>query len=370
MQDISNKTDGAQEHAWFLVVDDDPALQRLITRTIESNPNWHASAFPGADAALAEAAAHPGRYDVIITDLIMPGQNGFELLDQLDRLDPEIVRLVTTGHATASNAMMSIHRRVFDILPKPFTTGQLIRSAQRALEKRRSIRREHSSRVELEQTCELRAQELARTVDELHAAHKLMIEKLADMVDMREHETGLHSRRVAMICEFIACRLGLTPDEMEIFHYGALLHDIGKIALPDAILLKRDSLTDAEREIMRKHVEHSAKLLDNIPFLSRTVPLVKYHHERYDGHGYPEGLAGSDIPLGARIFAVADAYDAMRSERCYRNAMSMEESVAELRHESGAQFDPEIVKLFFECLPEVEAILVEHKTSTDQSSSC
>ncbi len=357
MKHVSNNTDGAPEQAWFLVVDDDPALQRLITRTIESNANWHVNAFAGADAALAEAAAHPGRYDVIITDLQMPGHNGFELLDRLDKLDPEIVRLVTTGYATADNAVMSIHHHVFDILPKPFSAGQLLRVAQRALEKRRLMRHEHSSRVELEQTSELRAQQLARTVDELHAAQKLMIEKLADMVDMREHETGLHSRRVAMICEFVACRIGLPADEIELLHFGALLHDIGKIAVPDAILLKQGSLTDEERMIMQKHVEYSAQLLDNIPFLGKTLPLVKYHHERYDGHGYPSGLASRDIPLGARIFAVVDSYDAMRSNRCYRDAMSMEAAVAELQRETGAQFDPDIVKTFLECLPEVETIL-------------
>ncbi|MFQ5596233.1 MAG: GAF domain-containing protein, partial [Anaerolineae bacterium] len=194
------------------------------------------------------------------------------------------------------------------------------------------------------------AQELERLVAELENTYDATLTALSAALDARDHETEGHSRRVMQLAVTIARAMGLPESEIEALMRGALLHDIGKIGVPDRILSKPGSLTDEERAEMQRHNQIGYDMLRDIEFLAPTLPVVLCHHERWDGRGYPEGLRGVDIPLIVRIFAVADAYDAMTSNRPYRRAMSHAEAVAEIQREAGKQFDPQVVEVFLQVL--------------------
>jgi HD-GYP domain-containing protein (c-di-GMP phosphodiesterase class II) len=178
----------------------------------------------------------------------------------------------------------------------------------------------------------------------LKSTYRQTLEALGRAVDRRDGMTGGHCVRVADYSRILGERiLGTRPQELQVLEYGALLHDIGKIAVPDAILRKDGPLTEEEWAVMRQHPCLGHEILYGIAFLSDSLPIVLYHHERFDGTGYPEGLGGEKIPIGARIFSAADAFDAMTADRHYRRALSLDEAMTELRRNSGSQFDPEVI---------------------------
>ena len=178
----------------------------------------------------------------------------------------------------------------------------------------------------------------------LKATYRQTLEALGRAVDRRDGITGGHCVRVAEYSRTLGERiLGTRAQELQVLEYGALLHDVGKIAVPDAILRKDGPLTDEEWRMMRQHPRLGHEILVGIAFLVDSLPIVLHHHERFDGTGYPEGLAGDRIPIGARIFSVADAFDAMTADRHYRRALSLDEAMIELRRNSGTQFDPEVI---------------------------
>ncbi len=190
----------------------------------------------------------------------------------------------------------------------------------------------------------------------LRATYRQTLEALGRAVDRRDGMTGGHCVRVAEYSRLLGQRIiGPKPQELQVLEYGALLHDIGKIAVPDAILRKNGPLTDDEWAIMREHPCLGHEILYGIGFLTNSLPIVLHHHERFDGQGYPHGLRGSAIPLGARIFSAADAFDAMTADRHYRQALSLDEAMSELRKNSGTQFDPGLVPLFVDEIDRVES---------------
>ncbi len=177
-------------------------------------------------------------------------------------------------------------------------------------------------------------------------AHLALVESLAAALDAREHETGQHSKRVACHTQVLARHFTDDADLLQQVYWGALLHDIGKIAIPDAILLKQGPLNDAEWEVMRTHPQRGYEILAKVPFLEQAAEIVLCHEERFDGGGYPRGLAGEAIPWGARLFAVIDTLDAMTSDRPYRQGLPFEVARAEIIAQSGSQFDPQAVEAF------------------------
>jgi putative nucleotidyltransferase with HDIG domain len=188
------------------------------------------------------------------------------------------------------------------------------------------------------------ATDLGALNGQLRATYRQTLAALGRAVDRRDGVTGGHCLRVAEYTRILGERLlGSRPQELQVLEYGALLHDIGKIAVPDGILQKDGPLTEQEWAIMRQHPRLGYEILNGITFLADALPIVLYHHERFDGSGYPDGLAGEEIPLGARIFAAADAFDAMTADRHYRRALSLDQAIRELRRHSGTQFDPEVV---------------------------
>ncbi|MFN8633828.1 MAG: HD-GYP domain-containing protein [Chloroflexota bacterium] len=190
----------------------------------------------------------------------------------------------------------------------------------------------------------------------LKATYRQTLEALGRAVDRRDGMTGGHCVRVAEYSRILGERiLGVRPQPLQVLEYGALLHDVGKIAVPDAILRKDGPLTDEEWAIMREHPCRGHEILYGIGFLTESLPIVLHHHERFDGKGYPDGMAGEQIPIGARIFSVADAFDAMTADRHYRRALSLDEAVGELTRNSGTQFDPEVIAVLHEVADELYA---------------
>ncbi len=222
----------------------------------------------------------------------------------------------------------------------------LIRAIERALARRRLELARQRYRKSLEKRVREKTAELSRTLKDLETAYASTLWALVTALDAREHETGDHSQRVVRYTLAIARRLGIEDRELPSIERGALLHDIGKIGVPDAILLKPAKLTEAEWGEMRKHPQIGWTILQSIPFLDGPANIVLSHQERYDGGGYPRGLSGDRIPVGARIFAIADTYDAITTDRPYRRRQTAEAARAEILRCAGTQFDPECVKAF------------------------
>ncbi len=185
-----------------------------------------------------------------------------------------------------------------------------------------------------------------RSLRERDATQLALVEALAAALDARERETGMHSKRVACHTQLLARRFSQDDDWLQQVYWGSLLHDIGKIAIPDAVLLKQGPLSEEEWAIMRSHPQRGHDIIAGLPFMARAAEIVLCHEERYDGGGYPQGLAGDDIPWGARLFAVIDTLDAMTSDRPYRRGLPFAEAKAEILRTSGSQFDPRAVEAF------------------------
>jgi len=286
------------------------------------------------------------RPPLTVTDVRMPVMDGLEFLKQARSVDEDAVVLVLTGVGDVRTAVESLTSGAYDFILKPVKPNDLIDVAQRALDHRREIisRREQHAALE---------RRVAETASELEAAHRQLedtyrstLEALGAALDTRDAGTQGHSCRVRGYSLAIARAHGVPESKMRDIEHGVLLHDIGKIGIPDAILLKPGPLTPAEWQVMRSHPELGRQLVEKIPFLRGAVPVVYHHHERWDGTGYPLGLTGEAIPLGARIFAVADALDAMTFDRPYSRAISLELAQAEIRRCAGTHFDPAVVESF------------------------
>ncbi len=256
-------------------------------------------------------------------------------------------------------------------LPDPDDTTDALAQAYRqaeayAQELHRLYREHRATRAELEarirevehyqQQLLAYARDLAAVYQRLEGTYLATLEALARAVESRDYETGGHSQRVVHYAVRTGQQFGLKPAELKTLRYGALLHDMGKIAIPDAVLLKPGRLDAREWEIMRRHPEIGYWFLQDIEFLAGALPIVRYHHERFDGRGYPAGLAGEAIPLGARIFSVADAFDAMTADRPYRQGLPVEVALEEIRRGSGSQFDPQIVEAFLAMIEQAQEI--------------
>jgi putative nucleotidyltransferase with HDIG domain len=238
-----------------------------------------------------------------------------------------------------------------DYLLKPPKVTELIRAIERALGRRRLDLARQRYRRSLENRVREKTAELSRTLHDLESTYSQTLWTLVAALDAREHETSDHSQRVVRYTLTVAKRLGIAEKELPDIGRGALLHDIGKIGVPDAILLKPASLTPAEWEEMRKHPQTGFNILQSIDFLDVPAQIVLCHQERYDGGGYPRSLAGESIPIGARIFAIADAFDAMMSDRPYRKHGTLEAARAEIARCSGTQFDPRCADAFLSLSP-------------------
>ena len=332
------------EPSTILVVDDDPAVRHVMS-TVLREEGYTVRAAGSADQAL-ELLRAAGDVPIILSDLKMPGHDGIWLLDQVLQRHPHAAVVMLTGYGDTENAVECLKRGAADYLLKPLRVTDLVCAIERAQSRRKlalARNRYHQglARRVREKTGEL-TDALRRTAD----AYNSTLSALVAALDAREHETSDHSQRVVRYTLAIAEKMALQGDDLDQIGRGALLHDIGKIGVPDSILLKAGPLTPAEWIEMRKHPEIGHQILQSIGFLNLAAEIVLSHQERWDGGGYPRRLKGPDIPLGARIFAIADTLDAMTSDRPYRRGVGYEEARAEIARCSATQFDPACVQAF------------------------
>ncbi|MGC1450444.1 MAG: HD domain-containing phosphohydrolase, partial [Candidatus Sulfotelmatobacter sp.] len=242
----------------------------------------------------------------------------------------------------------AIRNGAYDYLLKPFEREQLLNTVSRALENRRLKVENRTYQTNLESLVKARTDQLQSAMASLERSYDITLETLGDALDLKDRETEGHSKRVTAFTIAIARAMGLPREQINTIARGAFLHDIGKIAIPDKILNKPGKLEPDEMTIMKEHAYHGYQIVKKIPFLAEAADIVYSHQERFDGSGYPRGLKGEQIPLGARIFSVADTLDAITSDRIYRAAQSLEAAKVEIQKWSGRQFDPEVVNVFLE----------------------
>jgi putative nucleotidyltransferase with HDIG domain len=331
-----------QDH--ILVVDDEAPVRGVLL-TMLGHSGYDVTAVANAEQALLHLQDDPG-CDLVLTDVMMPGANGLTLLDVICRNHPGVPVVMLTAMHDIHVATNAFRRGAIDYLLKPFDRAQLLNVVLRALEHGRLLKQNAAYRQNLEQIIGFRTSRLRTTMHDLEKSYDITLEAMGDALDLRDTETEGHSRRVTAYTIALAREFGLDQEALRIIARGAFLHDIGKIATPDAILLKRGALTANETEIMHQHCVRGYEMVHKIPFLREASELVYSHQENYDGSGYPRGLRGEEIPLGARIFSIADTLDAITSDRPYRKGLSFAQAREEIAHCSGAQFDPKIVKVF------------------------
>ncbi|MCE9612992.1 MAG: response regulator [Lentisphaerae bacterium] len=340
----------------ILIVDDEPAVLELVG-TMLGRKGYQTTTCASATDAIAQIQRAPGFFDILLTDLSMPGKSGIDLLHEITAADDSIVKIVMTGFATVDTAVDCLREGAYDFIQKPIRLGELTALIQRAAEYR-SLKIENARyQLHLEEMVRERSAKLVETLEEVKRSHRFTLDALVAMLDARERQTGRHSVRARDLAVLLAQKMGLDHEDLDAIASGAFLHDIGKIGVPDAILLKPGPLLPDEWVIMKSHSEIGYNILRSNPYLKDAAEVVRAHHERFDGSGYPRGLKGDAICIGARIFAVVDAYDAMRSDRSYRAAMAPAKSVAEIVRNSGTQFDPVVVKAFLESQEDLEAVL-------------
>jgi response regulator RpfG family c-di-GMP phosphodiesterase len=329
-----------QRRERILVVDDDPAIREVVVDLLEPQGYLCEVAF---DAESGKQSFLAGEYALVVTDLKMPGHNGTWLIDQVLAARPDTAVVAISGYAETELAVDCLRRGAYDFVSKPFRASELYSAVERALRRLLDDRRYKSG---LEEEVQLKTEQLEVALKDLNAAYQTTLEALAASLDARERDTGRHSQRVMRFTAAIAARMGIRGDLLIDIARGALLHDIGKIGVSDNILLKPGKLTPDEWEEMRKHPQIGYDIVADIPYLRPAAEIILSHQERYDGSGYPRKLKGCEIPLGARIFAVADTFDAIVSDRPYRKGQSFEVAATEIKRCGGSQFDPAVVEVF------------------------
>jgi putative two-component system response regulator len=305
----------------ILVVEDDLANRALLVHLLERDGYRTSSVADGRDALAAIEELAP---DLVLLDVGLPTVDGFEITRRL-RSDPRTVALpiiLLTGRTGLDSVVEGLDAGADDFVSKPFQAAELLARLRSALRLRQALAR----------------------MDAAHSA----VAALANAVEAKDPMTERHCQRLANLAARVGARAGLDTDHLESLAYGALLHDVGKIGVPEAILTKQGPLDEGERDLMRRHPEIGERICEPLAQARSFAPIVRHHHERWDGHGYPDGLRGEAIPLGARIVGLVDAFDAITHDRPYRDGASSAQAIDELWRQAGRQFDRDLVGLLVE----------------------
>jgi putative nucleotidyltransferase with HDIG domain len=327
----------------ILVVDDEEAIREVVSAMLEAQGFECSTA---ANGRLAQAYLEESTPDLVLSDMVMPEMDGMHLLEWAHQNSPEVPVIIVTAMHDISTALEAIRRGAYDYILKPFEKDQLFLSVRRAIEHRRLLFENRKYQRDLERLVEERTGQLKGTLQQLEQSYDDTLEALGGALDLKDAETEGHCKRVTAFTIAIAKAMKVPLQQLPVIARAAFLHDIGKMAIPDSILRKPGPLTDDERQVMRTHCDIGFNMVTRIPFLREAAQIVLAHQEYFDGTGYPRKLKGEEIPLGARIFAVADALDAMVSDRPYRKALSIEHARNEIKRCSGTQFDPKVVDVF------------------------
>ena len=326
----------------ILIVDDEPEITAILSDLFAGQ---HICMTAGsAEEALERLLA--AEYELVISDITMPGMSGLDMIPKVKALSPNTVVVMISGMQTVESAIGALRLGAFDYVMKPFDLRQVEAVVKRALEHQELIVAKERYEGHLEELVEQRTGELDDALNSLENAYRSTLKALTAALETRDQETHGHSERVVTYSLRLGREYGIDSQRIKALEFGSLLHDIGKIGVPDSILRKPAKLTDEEWVRMREHPLHGQQILRGIQFLEGAARVVAQHHEKWDGTGYPLGLRGEEIDLCARIFSVADAFDAMTSDRVYRKGKSYEAAAQELDDWSGRQFDPKVVEAF------------------------
>ncbi len=327
----------------ILVVDDEEAIREVVSTMLESR-GYRCTAVSNGRAAQDQVKRVTP--DLVLSDMIMPEMDGIKLLDWIRHYDPEVPVIMVTAIHDISTALEAIRRGAYDYILKPFEKDQLFLGVGRALQHRRLVAENRNYQRNLEQQVEERTAQLSGALAQLEQSYDDTLEALGSALDLKDAETEGHCQRVTAFTISIAKALPVPNPYLPVLARAAFLHDIGKMAIPDSILRKPGPLDDEEKQVMRRHCQIGYDMLIRIPFLRDAAEIVLAHQEFFNGTGYPRGLKEEQIPLGARIFTVADSLDAMISDRPYRRALPMTHAREEIRRCAGTQFDPKVVEVF------------------------
>jgi putative two-component system response regulator len=308
-----------------LVIDDEDVIRMLVMEILEAAGHDVVGA-ESAERALGLLEDH--HFDLVVSDVVMPGLSGLELLEAVRSRHASLPVVLVTGAGTYETLSQALTRGAAGLVTKPFAHADLQSAVAHALERAARSREE------------LRERLLAPT----------LASALANAIEARDSYLHGHCERLAALAVRIAEDLGLSSEEVETIRLGAILHDVGKIGIPDRVLLKPAALDEEERRIVETHPGIGDKLLEPLDLLAGARPIVRHHHERWDGAGYPDRIAAEEIPLGARIVSVADSVEVMSARQLYRKPLSPDDIVAELRAQAGEQWDPQIVAIVLELI--------------------
>jgi putative two-component system response regulator len=348
MHQVIYEGKGLKEKGVVLVVDDEEGIRESIRMILSDD--YEVLSAPDGEVALKILKARD--LDLVFLDIRMPGMDGMEFLRRAKGIKPDVEIIIITAFASLDTAVEALRYGVMDYIEKPFRVDRIIELARKGVERRRRAQRIRAMLEEIEQFKSQMSPflgEKAPSGASVKNIEEYIVQTLISFVrviDIKDAYTKSHSLRVAYISRSIAMEMGLDRETVGEIAKAGLVHDIGKIGIDERILRKPGPLAPGEFEIMKRHPELGCKVIEPLSILRNAIPMVRGHHERYEGLGYPNGLRGDEIPLGARIIAVADVYDAMRSDRSYRKAYSHSEAKEYLKRAVGTHFDKWVAEVF------------------------
>ncbi len=350
MHGLSNSISSIFRPARILIAEDEAILRDLLVRKLTAL-GYACESCENSESALEFLSRKP--FDLILADIFMSETGGIALLKEVMRIRPDIAVILVTSVVEIEIAVDALKHGAYDYITKPFNLEEMSIGVSRALEKRRLILENQNYQKTLEEQVASRTFELKKTLATLEQTYRSTLVALSKALDSREADPDGHSLRVTAYANRLAWQLGMRESEIQVVEQGVLLHDIGKIGIPDKLLKKEGALNQSEQVLMQKHPEIGFRILTKIKFLKGAAQLVLHHHERYDGSGYPLGLKGQDINMGARIFAVADALEEFTSNPEYKTSVKFEIVTRKIKKMSGIELDPKMVDLFL-AVPVVE----------------
>jgi response regulator RpfG family c-di-GMP phosphodiesterase len=340
---VKSKLRGIDLEDRILIVDDEKMIYSVVAQRLAKEGYACVMANNGREAL---GHFYKNNFSLIISDIKMPEMNGLELLKNVKAVRPNMMFIIMTAYPEMEMAVEAIRLGATDFIIKPVDLELVVFSVKKALEQKKMEEEIEAHHKHLEKLVEDRTSKLQRALLIIKKGHLDSVRALAGAIDAKDPYTRGHSDRVRKMSMKIGMKMGFTEERLESLVFGTLLHDIGKIGIRDEVLQKKGQLSPEEYQYVQQHPLIGVKIVEGIDFFKDKIPMIRNHHERFDGSGYPDGLTGEVIPLEARIIAVPDAFDAMTSLRPHRRAMPVDEVIEEMEKGKGTQFDPQVLEIF------------------------
>lgn len=337
---------GPSDAARVLIVDDDYTIQHLLSLVLRND--FRVAEVGSGEEAIAFLSQ--ASVDVVLVDKNLPGMSGLDLLRHIKKCDAEIEVIVITGYASLESALEALRLGAYDYLQKPFDDISIVKGKVTLAAEKRYLQEERKKLIDQIKTSNV---ELRSANEQLQTRHFETLTSMITALEARDLYTKGHSERVAKLAKRIAQKMGFGADQISYIREGALLHDLGKIGIRESILNGRGELTTEEFRHIQTHPLIGSSIIGKMESYKHLIPMIRHHHERWDGSGYPDGLVGDQAPIGARIIAVADSFDAMTSERTYRKPLSFRDALKTVLRLSGTLLDPQVVKAFIEVIEQL-----------------